>query len=717
MPYTTADAVPKYVPEQYRAQWMEVWNSVYEKTRDEEAAFKQANGVIKKRKEESYEAALNPPEEMPPQNSDVDALKIDPLTLCDGELMSDIFSKYPIIIHLSAVMPTVEWDGKATCAIPVCVAGGPWHRQGDSFSISDADLDSIVANFEKRKNSHIVIDYEHASEHPNAALGGPVPAAGWIHRLYKRGTQLWANVEWTPQAEGMIKTGEYRFFSPALDWGFEDKTKGGIQGATMTSGALTNHPFLEELPPIMLSEQGQELSSEARAELMSPQSVHVPSPAQIVTGETISVATEQPDAQPPSDEEVIRPAVVNSETKSTSTKVASESSDGCDGSVTGQAQEPSGKEAMAEGKTKRVDDVDLPASAFLIVGDSDKTDTWHLPVHFPSEEQTKSHIQNALSRFNQTQGATPAVAGKLARLAKSKGINVEEFKKHLLEAGAQLKEALAEIEALENPMAKSTIKKIEEGKHEGRFGRFGEKGELLNVMPAGLNEQAMAEYAAELDEGGWSHGDITGMGNPETPGQKKEAQVSPHGNMLTDAEGKDEEPDGDEIDKDEKKQRASETPEVKLTDAQLLGMILYPASHAKRGRINLSEASRLVTAGDVSSADILRLQAAQEVVTESISDEKFLPKQRLALMRQALTDLNGFREFAASQPKLMLRGPLGVSKGASDTGTRLSEGVQQLLSERQKLDKNYTYAEALREFTREHPDVWPNISDAQVVEY
>ncbi len=52
----------------------------------------------------------------------------------------------------------------------------------------------------------------------------------------------------------MISSGQYRFFSPAIDWAARDKETGEAQGATLTSGALTNHPFLEELPAISLSE-------------------------------------------------------------------------------------------------------------------------------------------------------------------------------------------------------------------------------------------------------------------------------------------------------------------------------------------------------------------------------------------------------------------------------------------------------------------------------
>ncbi|MGH9351865.1 MAG: phage protease [Terriglobia bacterium] len=137
---------------------------------------------------------------------------------------------------------------------------GSWVRNDNPFSITANDLAHMCSNFEKRKNDQVVIDYEHASEMPEVSKGGPIPAAGWIHALSfsngraQQAAPLQALVEWTPQAEEMLRTGQYRFFSPAIDWGATDKETGEPQGATLTSGALTNHPFLEELPPIMLSD-------------------------------------------------------------------------------------------------------------------------------------------------------------------------------------------------------------------------------------------------------------------------------------------------------------------------------------------------------------------------------------------------------------------------------------------------------------------------------
>ncbi len=174
-------------------------------------------------------------------------------------------------------------DGKSLYPLTVCVTG-TWVKNGHKFSITAEDLASMAANFQKRKNEQLVIDYEHASEQPDVARGGPVPAAGWIHELtvetgkskletgnsdggparlpsgtgpvsnFQFPVSLAALVEWTPEARSLIAGGQYRFFSPAIDWSFADKETGEPQGPTLTSGALTNHPFLEELPAITLSD-------------------------------------------------------------------------------------------------------------------------------------------------------------------------------------------------------------------------------------------------------------------------------------------------------------------------------------------------------------------------------------------------------------------------------------------------------------------------------
>jgi phage I-like protein len=185
-------------------------------------------------------------------------------------------NRTPIVVLLTGAGAAVDTPsdialhGPSTQLREIAIAvPGSWVKGDHSFSISSEDMSDMVRNFDKRKNGMIPIDFEHASEMPEIARGGAVPAAGWIHALRSgvrslepggsdagRGTSdcLTALVEWTPQAEEMLRTGQYRFFSPAIDWGAQDKDTGEPQGATLTSGALTNHPFLEELPPIMLSD-------------------------------------------------------------------------------------------------------------------------------------------------------------------------------------------------------------------------------------------------------------------------------------------------------------------------------------------------------------------------------------------------------------------------------------------------------------------------------
>jgi HK97 family phage prohead protease len=78
--------------------------------------------------------------------------------------------------------------------------------------------------------------------------------------------------------------------------------------------------------------------------------------------------------------------------------------------------------------TKSVDGENLTADDFLIVGDPSKTDTWHLPWKFSTEEKTVSHLRDALSRFNQVEGVSDEVKkaawDKLVKLCKEHQIDV-----------------------------------------------------------------------------------------------------------------------------------------------------------------------------------------------------------------------------------------------------------------------------------------------------
>jgi phage I-like protein len=162
--------------------------------------------------------------------------------------------------------------------VPLAVTG-KWVRGSTSFTITRQDLEDIARNFRERQNGEINVDYDHASEMPEVAAGGPVPSAGMIVRLdppepasglgqssagaASRESRipsresrfiLWGWYEPTQRARQLLKSREYRYISPAIDWQAQNKVTGKPQGTTLTSVALTNRPFLEELPQIRLSD-------------------------------------------------------------------------------------------------------------------------------------------------------------------------------------------------------------------------------------------------------------------------------------------------------------------------------------------------------------------------------------------------------------------------------------------------------------------------------
>ncbi len=151
--------------------------------------------------------------------------------------------------------------------IPLAILGR-FVKGAQKFAIGRADLAKLVENFRKRKTGDLVIDYEHASEFPELAQGQAIPAAGWLKQIEEgpdeRGI-LWGLAEFTSRAREMIASKEYKYLSPAIDWGARDKGTGAQQGATLTSVALVNRPFLEAMPAVQLSE-GWEVEPQMNAD-------------------------------------------------------------------------------------------------------------------------------------------------------------------------------------------------------------------------------------------------------------------------------------------------------------------------------------------------------------------------------------------------------------------------------------------------------------------
>ena len=128
------------------------------------------------------------------------------------------------------------------------------------FELTPVIFDEIVRNFNATINRRAPIDYEHASEQPSTEGSIPTqgaPAHGWIIAMENRGRDgLWGLTTLHPDAAQKVREGQYMFFSPAIRFGSRDRESGQPIGARMTSGALTNNPFLDGMKPFLASDRG-----------------------------------------------------------------------------------------------------------------------------------------------------------------------------------------------------------------------------------------------------------------------------------------------------------------------------------------------------------------------------------------------------------------------------------------------------------------------------
>lgn len=116
--------------------------------------------------------------------------------------------------------------------------------KGDSV-LTRANAEKIVKDWQD-KATLLHFDYEHGTFSDAALAGQPVPASGW-YKLEARDDGLWAvDIEWTEKAKEMIRTKEYRYYSPAY---LVDNTTNEI--VAYENGALTNLPATKGIQVLM----------------------------------------------------------------------------------------------------------------------------------------------------------------------------------------------------------------------------------------------------------------------------------------------------------------------------------------------------------------------------------------------------------------------------------------------------------------------------------
>lgn len=136
-------------------------------------------------------------------------------------------------------------DGKAPQKIQLLRVGTFLHSNGKQFTVSPETILKLAENFKKgTRKSDIPIDYKHDNDDV---------AAGWIRGVEPSadGTQLWAEVEWTPKGAQVITEKEFRYFSPEFHPNYQDNESLKYHGPTLLGGGLTNRPIIKGMEPVI----------------------------------------------------------------------------------------------------------------------------------------------------------------------------------------------------------------------------------------------------------------------------------------------------------------------------------------------------------------------------------------------------------------------------------------------------------------------------------
>ena len=208
----------KSLPENKKAQWVHVFNSVFTKCEAshspncEQLAMKEAYGVAK-------------------------ASEFDELCYEDGPI--------PYSVDISQFAEAPEW-------VNVFPAPGQYaHPSYGNIIVDPARNQRIIDNFRSKiYQEKLPIDAEHQLE----ASG----AVGWINdlRLATNGS-VEAQVEWNDRGNQLIAKDRFRYFSPALKFKWTDPVSGKEYQDVLIGGALVTRPFFKEkaLRPLVAKEE------------------------------------------------------------------------------------------------------------------------------------------------------------------------------------------------------------------------------------------------------------------------------------------------------------------------------------------------------------------------------------------------------------------------------------------------------------------------------
>jgi len=131
---------------------------------------------------------------------------------------------------------------------------GKWkHPLYGNFKITDNTLTNIIYNFEQKVRG---VDISFDLEHGQTSHKGE--AVCWVKKLIKKGSKLFAEVEWTDFGKKKVQEKSFRYFSPEFQFIYTDDETGKKFNNVLLGGGLTNRPFIKNMSPVMLSENIEE---------------------------------------------------------------------------------------------------------------------------------------------------------------------------------------------------------------------------------------------------------------------------------------------------------------------------------------------------------------------------------------------------------------------------------------------------------------------------
>jgi phage I-like protein len=606
-------------------------------------------------------------------------------------------------------------------SIPIALTGS-WVKDGHRFSITKEDLDDIVKNFEKRGNGQVVVDYEHASENPAVARGGAIPAAAWIHALSVRpgvdGKEtLYASVDWTPKAKEHIKAKEYRYFSPAIDWGATDKSTGRSKGATLTSGALTNHPFLEDLPAIQLSDKG--------------------SPTQ-VENEKLDDTTGDPEHATVSGTKVHRSdfAYVGDPKDKSTWKLPVHDEAHARNALArfGQADIPSSAKAGAARKVvsaAKKHGIDTSGFQEKHMSEKDKKNTMtdvqfgesivkHLTLVEKAGKKKRLYTVLRDAVTDDSVEYNPAEFGVIARAAikllddiDSYGVVGDRGEQDSLRTEAEKrakkidtededaeilgdKVAKAEKDDQEDPLQASeemgdkgcqrmSIRKMKSADGVGHLGHhaiIAADGKLAGYV---THAHLMAHAKKNMSEAGRSEGTLRA-----TDEELQEALRKHTGRPLTLSEVTTLVETGINSSDLKEKLEATET-------RNAARKLLLTSAVDDKGKFVPRKARELLADNKVTMRDYVDFENASEDVNAAILEGRFLPNQRISLISLCLSDRDNFEKMVKNQPKADRLNLTGISGSGEELSDNPDKEIEARINELLKADPKLPYARAYQQ--------------------